>query len=84
VGRHSQYDSFGCGETGVFGIKIQADSVNTGSGMKDGKLEGQKPFSDVRATIVDYVSLDEDLYSGPAKLITSATHETRNRQPRSS
>jgi polyisoprenoid-binding protein YceI len=33
--------------TGVLDIKIQADSVNTGSGMKDGKLKG-KDFFDVK------------------------------------
>ena len=32
--------------SGVLDIKIQADSVNTGSGMKDGKLKG-KDFFDV-------------------------------------
>jgi polyisoprenoid-binding protein YceI len=32
---------------GVLDIKIQADSVNTGSGMKDGKLKG-KDFFDVK------------------------------------
>jgi polyisoprenoid-binding protein YceI len=32
--------------TGVLDIKIQADSVHTGSGMKDGKLKG-KDFFDV-------------------------------------
>jgi polyisoprenoid-binding protein YceI len=32
--------------SGVVDIKIQADSVNTGSGMKDGKLKG-KDFFDV-------------------------------------
>src|SRR5271170_334278 len=34
-------------ETGVLDIKIQADSVNTGSGMKDGKLKS-KDFFDVK------------------------------------
>jgi polyisoprenoid-binding protein YceI len=34
-------------ETGVLDIKIQADSVNTGSGMKNGKLKG-KDFFDVK------------------------------------
>jgi|SRR5580698_3537488 polyisoprenoid-binding protein YceI len=34
-------------ETSVLDIKIQADSVNTGSGMKDGKLRG-KDFFDVK------------------------------------
>jgi polyisoprenoid-binding protein YceI len=33
--------------TGVLDIKIQADSVSTGSGMKDGKLKG-KDFFDVK------------------------------------
>jgi polyisoprenoid-binding protein YceI len=33
--------------TGVLDIKIQADSVNTGSGMKDGKIKG-KDFFDVK------------------------------------
>jgi polyisoprenoid-binding protein YceI len=33
--------------TAVLDIKIQADSVNTGSGMKDGKLKG-KDFFDVK------------------------------------
>jgi polyisoprenoid-binding protein YceI len=33
--------------TGVLDVKIQADSVNTGSGMKDGKLKG-KDFFDVQ------------------------------------
>jgi polyisoprenoid-binding protein YceI len=33
--------------TGVLEIKIQADSVNTGSGMKNGKLKG-KDFFDVK------------------------------------
>jgi polyisoprenoid-binding protein YceI len=32
--------------TGVLDIKIQADSINTGSGMEDGKLKG-KDFFDV-------------------------------------
>ena len=31
-------------ETAVLDIKIQADSVNTGSGMKDGKLKGNDFF----------------------------------------
>src|SRR6266436_2421197 len=33
--------------TGVLDIKIQADSINTGSGMKDGKLKS-KDFFDVK------------------------------------
>ncbi|MGA7853954.1 MAG: YceI family protein [Candidatus Acidiferrales bacterium] len=34
-------------DTGVLDVKIQADSVNTGSGMKDGKLKG-KDFFDAK------------------------------------
>ena len=37
--------------TGVLDIKIQADSVNTGSGMKDGKLKSK-----------DFFNADEDPY----------------------
>ena len=32
------------GSTGVLDLKIQADSVDTGSGMKDGKLKGKDFF----------------------------------------
>jgi polyisoprenoid-binding protein YceI len=43
-------------ETGVLNIKIQADSVNTGSGMKDGKLKG-KDFFDVKQNpLITFVS----------------------------
>src|SRR5260370_37896380 len=31
--------------TGALDVKIQADSVNTGSGMKDGKLKGKDFFN---------------------------------------
>ena len=44
--------------TGVLDIKIQAASVDTGSGMKNGKLKG-KDFFDVEQQSVDHVSLDE-------------------------
>jgi polyisoprenoid-binding protein YceI len=43
-------------ETGVLNIKIQADSVNTGSGMKNGKLKG-KDFFDVKQNpLITFVS----------------------------
>jgi polyisoprenoid-binding protein YceI len=43
-------------ETAVLDIKIQADSVNTGSGMKDGKLKG-KDFFDVKENpVISFVS----------------------------
>jgi polyisoprenoid-binding protein YceI len=42
--------------TGVLDIKIQADSVDTGSGMKDGKLKG-KDFFDVKENpLITFVS----------------------------
>ena len=42
--------------TGVLDIKIQAASVNTGSGMKDGKLKG-KDFFDVKENpLITFVS----------------------------
>jgi polyisoprenoid-binding protein YceI len=34
--------------TGVLDIKIQADSVNTGSGMKDGKLKSKDSSTPIR------------------------------------
>jgi polyisoprenoid-binding protein YceI len=41
---------------GVLDVKIQADSVNTGSGMKDGKLKG-KDFFDVKQNpLITFVS----------------------------
>ena len=43
-------------ETGVLNIKIQADSVDTGSGMKNGKLKG-KDFFDVKQNpLITFVS----------------------------
>jgi polyisoprenoid-binding protein YceI len=45
--------------TGVLDIKIQADSVNTGSGMKDGKLKS-KEFFDVKQDPVHHVSVNQD------------------------
>ena len=42
--------------TGVLNVKIQADSVNTGSGMKDGKLKSKK-FFDVKGNpLITFVS----------------------------
>jgi polyisoprenoid-binding protein YceI len=42
--------------TGVLNIKIQADSVNTGSGMKDGKLKGDKFFDVKQNPVITFVS----------------------------
>ncbi len=42
--------------TGVLDIKIQADSVDTGSGMKNGKLKGKDFFDAKRAPQITFVS----------------------------
>jgi len=42
--------------TGVLEIKIQADSVDTGSGMKNGKLKGKDFFDVKRAPQITFVS----------------------------
>ena len=42
--------------TGVLNVKIQADSVNTGSGMKDGKLKSEKFFDVKQNPLVTFVS----------------------------
>jgi polyisoprenoid-binding protein YceI len=42
--------------TGVLNIKIQADSVNTGSGMKDGKLKGKDFFDVKNDPLITFVS----------------------------
>jgi polyisoprenoid-binding protein YceI len=50
--------------TGVLDIKIPADSVNTGSGMKDGKLKG-KDFFDVKENpLITFLST-KIVQSGP-------------------
>jgi len=42
--------------TGVVDIKIQADSVNTGSGMKDGKLKSKKFFDVEQNPLITFLS----------------------------
>jgi polyisoprenoid-binding protein YceI len=42
--------------TGALDIKIQADSVDTGSGMKNGKLKGKDFFDVKRAPQITFVS----------------------------
>jgi polyisoprenoid-binding protein YceI len=42
--------------TGVLEIKIQADSVDTGSGLKNGKLKGKDFFDAKRAPQITFVS----------------------------
>lgn len=50
--------------TGVLDVKIQADSVNTGSGMKDGKLKG-KDFFDVKGNPYITFKSTKIVQSGP-------------------
>jgi polyisoprenoid-binding protein YceI len=50
--------------TGVLDIKIQADSVNTGSGMKDGKLKN-KDFFDVKENPLITFHSDKVAQTGP-------------------
>jgi polyisoprenoid-binding protein YceI len=42
--------------TGVLDVKIQADSVDTGSGMKDGKLKGKDFFDAKENPLITFVS----------------------------
>jgi polyisoprenoid-binding protein YceI len=42
--------------TGVLDIKIQADSVNTGSGMKNGKLKGKDFFNADQDPLITFLS----------------------------
>jgi polyisoprenoid-binding protein YceI len=42
--------------TGVLEIKIQADTVNTGSGMKDGKLKSEKFFNVKEYPVISFLS----------------------------
>jgi polyisoprenoid-binding protein YceI len=42
--------------TGVLDIKIQADSVNTGSGMKDGKLKSKDFFNVKQDPLITFLS----------------------------
>jgi len=42
--------------TGVLDIKIQADSVNTGSGMKDGKLKSKDFFNADQDPVITFLS----------------------------
>jgi polyisoprenoid-binding protein YceI len=50
--------------TGVLSIKIYADSVNTGSGMKDGKLKGKDFFDAKEDPFITFVST-KTVQTGP-------------------
>jgi polyisoprenoid-binding protein YceI len=54
-------------ESAVLDIKIQADSVNTGSGMKDGKLKG-KDFFDAKNNPVITFHSTKAMQTGPSTI----------------
>ena len=62
--------------TGVLDIKIQADSVNTGSGMKDGKLKS-KDFFDVEQDPLITFHSDKVVQTGPTTLEMPGTFTIR-------
>ncbi len=45
--------------TGVLDVEIQADSVNTGSGMKDGKLKGKDFFDAKNNPLITFKSNED-------------------------
>ncbi|MGA8036121.1 MAG: YceI family protein [Candidatus Acidiferrales bacterium] len=63
-------------KTGVLKIKIEADSVNTGSGMKDGKLKS-KDFFDVKEN--PYITFDSTkvIQTGPTTFEVDGTFTIR-------
>jgi polyisoprenoid-binding protein YceI len=62
--------------TGVLDIKIQAESVNTGSGMKDGKLKS-KDFFDVKEDPLITFHSDKILQTGPTTFAIPGTFTIR-------
>ncbi len=58
--------------TGILEIKIQADSVNTGSGMKDGKLKS-KDFFDVKDNPTITFLSKKFVQTGPETLTFTST-----------
>jgi polyisoprenoid-binding protein YceI len=62
--------------TGVLDIKIQADSVNTGSGMKDGKLKS-KDFFDVKQDPYITFHSDKIVQTGPTTFDMPGTFTIR-------
>jgi len=62
--------------TGVLDIKIQADSVNTGSDMKDGNLKSKKLLQR-RSGSLDHLSVKQDCTDRPHHLrCTGRFHDT--------
>jgi polyisoprenoid-binding protein YceI len=54
-------------ESGVLDIKIEADSVNTGSGMKDGKLKGKDFFDAAQDPYITFRST-QIVETGPSSV----------------
>ena len=62
--------------TGVLDIKIQAESVNTGSGMKDGKLKSNDFFDAKQNPLITFHS-DKVVQTGPTTLEMPGTFTIR-------
>jgi polyisoprenoid-binding protein YceI len=62
--------------TGVLDIKIQAETVNTGSGMKDGKLKS-KDFFDVKDNPLITFHSDKIVQTGPTTFDMPGTFTIR-------
>lgn len=62
--------------TGILDIKVAADSVNTGSGMKDGKLKG-KDFFDVKNDPYITFHSDKVVQTGPNTFDVQGTFTIR-------
>ncbi len=62
--------------TGVLDIKIQADSVNTGSGMKDGKIKGKDFFNVDQDPYITFHS-DKIVQTGPTTFDVPGTFTIR-------
>jgi len=64
--------------TGVLDVKIQADSVNTGSGMKDGELKGDKFFDVKKDPYITFHST-KLVQTGPHTFDAQGTFTTKGR-----
>jgi polyisoprenoid-binding protein YceI len=62
--------------TGVLDIKIQAESVNTGSGMKDGKLKSKDFFDAKQNPLITFHS-EKIVQTGPTTLEIPGTFTIR-------
>jgi polyisoprenoid-binding protein YceI len=62
--------------TGILDVKIQADSVHTGSGMKDGKLKG-KDFFDVKQEPLIMFHSNKTVQTGPNTFDVQGTFTIR-------